>query len=129
MKDNANPAEDTVDHTFFTWERVIGIAVLGQLLLIVIVAAYFAWLTNAQNHTLASQALASTASNRAIIQEIRDDLTVHARASTDRNCAIADELRYLVHQSPDVKARVLRKVNGFTQASCLFIPPHITATG
>lgn len=123
-----SPAEEQVDHSPLTWSRVIGVLVIVQFIFIIGACLYFAWATNQQNMTFAARALAQSRENNGIIQEIRNDLDIHARASTDRNCAIADELRYLVRQSPDIKPRILRKIDTYTKASCLFIPPHVIAS-
>lgn len=107
--------------------KVAGIAVFGCILM-VLLSVVLVFIVS-QSHKDAAAAKAQSVANNAVIQEVRGDLSIHAHASADRVCAVAREIRYLVRLSPDVKASVLRRVDSFTEDSCLFIPPHISTTG
>lgn len=110
---------------YWTWERLARIAIFTQVVMTIAIAGYFAVVTDQQNAVLAQQAVNAEASNKAIITEIRSDLDSHAKASADRSCAGARELRYLVRQAPELPEHILDKVNEFTHASCLYVPPHL----
>lgn len=75
--------------------------------------------SNAKFQDSARQA---TLGNRAVIEEVRRDLDIHAHASGARNCAIARELRSLVKISPDLPVKVLDQVARFTDQACKIVP-------
>jgi hypothetical protein len=103
------------------------IGVLGPILVILVSISLI--IIIALSHSDARNTQAQSLANNAIIKEIRTDLSVHARASADRNCAVANELRYLIGKSLEVKDRVLARTEAFTKGACQFVPPHITGGG
>lgn len=121
---------------FWNLDRVAKMAIIFQLFLVIGVSVAFAVVTNHQNDQLAAQtsavtkaALDQSRSNHQIIQQLQQDLFIHARASSDRSCAIARNLQYLVGLSPDLKQHVSDRVTNFTISACKFVPPVVNADG
>jgi hypothetical protein len=104
----------------------------AQLIIMVVIAVYFAIVTNQQNHVLAAQAIAQTKATQSIVREIRQDITIHARATVDRNCAStrllafiietgnrrADKLHTGSYLTPEDQARI----HNYVAQACLFQP-------
>lgn len=131
-------ADEPVDHSkFWTWERVIGIVAVVQLVLIVAVAVYFAWVTNQQNHILAENTIAQitaarkqSEANHQVLLTLTHDIALHARGSADRSCASTKMVAYLVKLSPDITSHVSNRVDGFVKQACTLIPiPRVVSTG
>jgi hypothetical protein len=80
------------------------------------------------NADSAQRSIIQSRSNGFFIQELVTDLTIHGRADTNRTCAIARELEFLIRQSPEVKPRVIRRVEEFTVAACTFVPPQVSSS-
>lgn len=97
--------------------------IVATNVLIVTVASYFAYVTDAQNETLANQAIAATEANRALIQTVGEELGIHGRASADRSCATMQGVQYLIRQSPELDPKVDRRFDEFVDRACVFQDP------
>ena len=65
--------------------------------------------------------------NDAILRGVRAEVVAHGRGSQIRSCAIAKEIAYLVKQTPDLKPRIARRVDRFTETACSFTDvPEVT---
>lgn len=84
--------------------------------------------------TVTRTATAQEKANRAVITEIQRDLTIHAKASAIRSCAVAREIRYVVLTlSPRRQPlRVRRRLATFVGLAChveVLISPDGTTHG
>lgn len=111
---------------YWTWERLARIAIFTQVIITIAIAGYFAVVTDQQNAVLASQTIASEASNKAIISEIRADLSTHAQASADRTCGVVRLLDYLANSSTIARSEAeLAHIAKLVDKACLYVPPHV----
>lgn len=106
--------------------------VVAQFVCIVFIAVYFAVVTQQQNNTLAANAIAATDQNRAVIEAVGNELTIHGEATARRQCASAQELEFIIltgnkrahklHTGSYLTKNEIRHIKHLTDESCRFVP-------
>lgn len=108
------------------------VLILTQLILTVVIAVYFAVVTNQQNLVLASQTISQTTASERLTEEVRRDVSAHGEASASRSCASTQLLAFIIRTS-NQRAHELETgsylteedktlINGFVDSACRFVP-------
>lgn len=102
-------------------DTVYLVQVIGVFLILgVVIASMIVVASNVARNTVEQ-----TEANRRLIEQLQRVFESHAKASTRQNCAVAQEIAFIVELSPKVTPAIVKQLEVFTRHACRreVVPP------